>query len=140
MSAEFNELFDAHGMEVRGKPFKLDYRRYVELEREGRLIFIVARRFSVLIGYSCGHWYRDMNFNERVGHDGLWFVHPEFRGQGIGQRLKLAMHAQLAKAGAVVVYDHIRNAYNHPKLMADIGYEIWGSRWAKRLSRGGSGN
>lgn len=143
-NSDFEPLWDLHGVEVRGKPFKLDTRRYVELEKVGRLSFIVAREphFDMPIGYSCGHVYRDMNFDEVVAHDGLWFVQPDWRGRGIGRVLKEKNLAVLKSLGATRVYELVRNAYNHPKLMADLGYEIWGTRWTKNLtaSRGSSGS
>src|SRR5712692_9604505 len=54
----FGPLFRDHGMEVRGKPFDLDYRRYYSIEAEGRLVWIVASHVGTgtrltPIGYAC---------------------------------------------------------------------------------------
>ena len=51
----FNRLFIHHGLEVRGRPFELDFKRYHQLEFEKRLIWIVARwaKSNIPIGYSC---------------------------------------------------------------------------------------
>ena len=137
---EFQPLFDAHGQEVRGRPFELDYTRYHKIEFEGRLVWIVARDYvrgpidtRNPIGYSCSSWYRDLNFNERVAADGLWFVLPAFRNRGIGKALKFAGHALLEKAGVVRTYDTIRGKFNHPTLMADIGLIPTGIRWEREL-------
>src|ERR1700686_2215600 len=82
----FKRLFNEHGMEVRGKPFELDYRRYYQIQSEGRLVWIVARSIETdaPIGYACSFWYRDLHFNERVAADDLWFVTPAYREQGVG--------------------------------------------------------
>jgi hypothetical protein len=130
---EFSELFQAHGIEVRGKPFDLDFRRYHQIETEGRLVWIVARSGGVPIGYACSFWYRDLHFDERVAADDLWFVHKDYRCKGIGESLKERCHADLKSQGVVKIYDTIRAAYNHPGLMSDLGFEFWGHRWRKTL-------
>ena len=129
----FGELFDAHGIEVRGKPFDLDFRRYHIIEFEGRLVWIVARSAGVPIGYACSFWYRDLHFNERVAADDLWFVHKDYRQKGVGESLKNRCHAELKSQGVVTIYDTIRESYNHPGLMSDLGFERWGVRWKKTL-------
>lgn len=134
-SYEFAPLLAQHANEVRGRPFKLDYGRYDELERKGRLVWVVGRESlaNEVVGYVCAWWYRDIHFDERVGAEDLWFVLPVMRGKGIGRRLKEIEHEWLRASGCVRVYDNVRNAYDHPKLMAEMGYEIWGTRWTKML-------
>lgn len=129
----FGPLFHDHGMEVRGKPFDLDYRRYCSIEAEGRLVWIVARERNEPIGYACSFWYRDLHFNERVAADDLWFVRKDYREAGIGKTLKVMCHDDLKKQGVVRVYDAIRSGYTHPSLMNDIRFRAWGTRWAKTL-------
>jgi hypothetical protein len=130
----FDPLFHDHGMEVRGKPFDLDFRRYQIIEFEKRLVWIVARsKTNHPIGYACSFWYRDLHFNERVAADDLWFVYKDFRGKGVGGSLKERCHSELKKQGVVKIYDTIRAAYNHPGLMSDLGFELWGYRWLKTL-------
>jgi hypothetical protein len=130
---EFDDLWIRHGIEVRGKPLELDRLRYAQLQNKGRLVWIVARSdFGVPIGYSCSHWGRDLNFNERVGYDGLWFVTPAARGVGIGTTLKEIAHAELKRNGCLRVYDIIRED-THWKQLASIGFTAWGTRWVKEL-------
>jgi GNAT superfamily N-acetyltransferase len=131
----FSDLFRQHGMQVRGKPFELDFKRYHAIEFEGRLVWIVVRS-TVLgrpLGYACSFWYRDLHFDERVAADDLWFVQPEFRCRGIGRVLKTMCHAELKKHGVSRIYETVRAAYNHPMLMQDLGFERWGTRWQKKL-------
>jgi hypothetical protein len=129
----FNSLFADHGREVRGKPFDLDFRRYGQIEREGRLVWIVARSIETdaPIGYACSFWYRDLHFNERVAADDLWFVRRGYRRSGVGKTVKLMCHAELKKQGVVRIYDAIRSDHNHPKLMQELEFEVWGHRWVK---------
>ena len=132
----FGPLFHGHGMEVRGKPFELDYKRYYQIEAEGRLVWIVASTVDhgprlTPIGYACSFWYRDLHFDERVAADDLWFVRKDFRGSGVGKTVKLMCHAELKKQGVVRIYDAIRSDYNHPTLMQELEFEVWGRRWVK---------
>src|ERR1700719_4030609 len=130
---DFGQLFEAHGIEVRGKPFDLDFRRYQAIEYEGRLVWIVARFTGIPIGYACSFWYRDLHFNERVAADDLWFVRKDYRRSGVGKTLKEMCHEELKKQGVVHVYDTIRSDYDHRKLMQDLEFERWGNRWKRIL-------
>ncbi len=134
----FRPLWDAHGTEIRSKPFALDFSRYEQIEREGRLIWIVSRETNVLdlppIGYSCHWWYRSMHWDERVGVDDLWFVLPGYRGNGTGVLMKQLGLDLLREAGAVETSDAIRADAPVGHLMADLGYERWGTRWKKKLT------
>jgi len=131
----FNRLFFHHGLEVRGIPFELDFKRYHQIEFEKRLIWVVARwiKSNAPIGYSCHYWYRDLNFNERVAADGLWFVDHRVRSLGIGFTLKLIGHDELRKHGVVKTSDTVRNTFRHIKLMRDLGFEVAGYKWGKTL-------
>ena len=136
-AAEFDELFERHGQEVRGKPLKVASYRYLTIEAEGRLVWIVARNDNQPIGYSAHYWYQDLNFaDERVATDTLWFVLPEYRGMGIGRQMKEMGHATLKGLGALRTYDFIRGSYDHLNLMRDIGFKPWGTRWVKDLTDG----
>jgi GNAT superfamily N-acetyltransferase len=149
--SDFAPLFEAHGMEVRGKPFRLDYKRYADLEFEGRLVWIVARvnravsdegRHGVArvpVGYSCSWWYRDMHFDERCAADDLWYVVPQYRRQGIGRQLKGLAHSELHKAGVARIGDNIRTGGVPDEFMFNLGFTVWGARWIKTFP-GSSGN
>src|SRR5258707_1706497 len=107
--SDFDSLFNDHGMEVRGQPFDLDFRRYQIIEFENRLVWIVARdKLDHPIGYACSFWYRDLHFIERVAADDLWFVRKDYRGAGVGKTVKLMCHDELKKQGVVRVYDAVR--------------------------------
>jgi len=74
-----------------------------------------------------------LHFDERVAADDLWFVRKDYRGSGVGKTVKLMCHTELKKQGVVKICDTIRAAYNHPGLMSDLGFELWGYRWLKTL-------
>lgn len=133
---EFIPLWGAHGLEVRNAPLQLDYEAYERIEREGRLIWVVARDGSdeLPIGYSCHWWYQSMHFREWVGHDDIWFVARTWRRAGIGRSLRLKGLEALRAAGAVSTSDFIRNAARVPDLMAGMGYMQWGTWWMKLLT------
>lgn len=139
---EFEALFKMHGVEVAGKPFELDYRRYFQLEADGRLVFVVARdderRLKVTghadaIGYSCHFWYRDLHFNRRRCADDLWFVLPQYRNRGIGTALKFLGHDMMHYRGCVQATDVIRNQFDHPNLMVGLKYAPRATQWIKDL-------
>lgn len=130
---KFAPLFLQHATEVRGKPFCLNYSRLYQIELENRLVWIVARNKSEPIGYSLHFWYQDLHFGDRLASDDLWFVLRDFRGKGIGGRLKELGHACLKKEGALRTSDTIRSEFDHPTLMTDLGFSPWGTRWTKDL-------
>jgi hypothetical protein len=133
--SDFTPLFDAHGREVRGMPFDLDFRRYHQMEFQKRLVWIVARSMETgaPLGYACAFWYRGLNFDERVAEDGLWFVEKNSRRLGIGKTVKAMCHAELVSAGVVRVYDTIRRGFNNTGIMHDLGFREWGTRWMKEI-------
>lgn len=131
----FMSLWAEHGMEVRGQPLDLNFARYEQIEREKRLIWIVAYcRPGKPVGYSCHWWYDSIHFKERWGHDDLWFVTKGWRGLDIGRTLKHKGLDALRAAGAVMTEDLIRAAAPIDKLMGEMGYQQWGTRWTKRLT------
>ena len=137
---EFATLFKMHGLEVAGRPFDLDYRRYFQLEADGRLVFVVARDdhagpTAPAVGYSCHFWYRDLHFNERVGADDLWFVAPRYRKRGIGACLKLWGHELMRYRGCVRIRDVIRDEFDHPDLMRKIGFARRATQWTRDLAK-----
>lgn len=130
---EFDDLWRRHGDEVRGKPFDLDHARYRQIQKQGRLVWIVARNdYGLPVGYSCHYWYRDIHFDDKVATDDMWFVTPSIRGYGIGRQLKELGHAELKKQGVVRIYDLIRESA-HARLLQDLGFRTWGIRWCKDL-------
>jgi len=131
--AQFAKLFIEHGIEVRGQPFELFLPRYHSVELENRLVWFVARSIQTEqpVGYSCAYWYRDLHFAEVVAADDIWYVDKEFRRKGIGRALRAMCHDVLQQAGVIRVYDALRAEYNHPTLMLDLGYKLWGARWVR---------
>jgi hypothetical protein len=127
----FKPLWDQHGIEVRGKPFFLDFARYLTIEREGRLIWIVAREAAdgPPIGYSCHWWYHSMHWDERVGVDDLWFVLKGWRAEGVGAEMKRMGLSALHEAGAVETSDTIRYSADIKDLMTKLGYRRWAIKW-----------
>lgn len=129
----WKELFNAHGQEVRGRNMKIFWSRYYAIERDNRLIWIVARdeQTGVPVGYSCHWWYVDMHFGDVVGADDLWYVIPGARHLGIGRRVKEIGLSWLKHAGAERTYDIIRaGAPNEVYRCLDrLGYQLSGHRF-----------
>lgn len=129
---KFEPLFEQHGIEVAGKPLSLNYDQYRRMEREGRLIWVVARNDGSPIGYSCHFWYRSLHFEERIAADDIWFVLHDYRCFGIGAQLKKIGLFHLKEAKVTKTFDLIRRE-EHSKLMAELEYAKWGTRWVRDL-------
>lgn len=128
------ELFDAHGMELRGFKSDLDIHRYLQTQREGRLVFITVRdKDRVLQGYSSHFWHRDLHFPVRVAQDDAWYVTPEFRKLGIGRKLREIALDELRRAGVKYAYGRLKTAHPHDDSMTDLGYVPWEQVWIKEL-------
>lgn len=131
--SEWQPLFDAEGVEIRGYPMNFDWNRYKHMQLDGRLIFVTARYDGYPAGYCSGYVFRDLHWETRNGCDDIWFVKQEHRCQGLGHDMKIRLHRELRKIGATKVYELTRNDYYHPILMSHIGYRIWGTRWVRDL-------
>lgn len=132
-TAEFDDMFVRHGIEVRGKPFDIDWERIAQMQRQGRLVWIVARSdFGLPIGYQLSFWYRNLHWNEIEATDDMWFVVMSARRNGVGAALKALAHNELKRHGAVRVYDNVRHT-EQSRLMGQCGFDVWGTRWVKTL-------
>lgn len=131
-NGKWQSLFDAHGTEVRGRPMVINWARYRSMERDGRLVWIVARERSswIPVGYSGHYWYIDLHFCDKIAADDLWYVVPEHRGKGIGRRARQMGLDALAAMEVKTTSDLIRNG--GPDL-THFGYEPWGTRWIRQL-------
>lgn len=128
------KLFDAHAMELRGFPSDLDIERYLQMQREGRLVYITARDGDDIIrGYSSHFWHRDLHFKVRVAQDDAWYVRPEDRKVGIGRQLREVALAVLKEAGVKYAYGRLKAAHPHDESMKDLGYIPWETVFLKEL-------
>jgi len=127
-------MFDAHGVELRGFPSDLDIPRYLQMQREGRLVYITVRDTGdVVQGYSSHFWHRDLHFNARVAQDDAWYVEPALRKLGIGRRLREVALEELRKAGVRYAYGRLKTAHPHDESMRDLGYVPWETVFIKEL-------
>lgn len=133
--SEFQPLFDAEGVEIRGEPMLINWRRYSDIHQSGRLVFITARdRYTNKpVGYCCGYLFVDLHWNETIACDDIWYVDPDWRQNGIGSLLKKLMHDTLKGLGATKVYELTRQEFQHDAIMIGSGYKVWGVRWVKKL-------
>jgi len=128
------ELCEAHGIELRGFKPKLDIPRYLQIQKEGRLVLITARDVAgVMQGYSIHIWHRDLHFPVFVAQDDAWYVVPELRKHGIGRCLREHALEELKKAGVRYAYGRLKTAHPHDGSMIDLGYQEWESVWIKEL-------
>lgn len=134
VESEFKSLFDAHGMEARGRKFELNFNRYAVLQAEDRLVWAVARNErSEPVGYSGHYWFYDMHFGDKVAADDLWYVEPNYRRLGIGFAVRRLGLSALRVKGVTRTYDLLRAEMPAQDFMATLGYSFWGIRWVKEL-------
>jgi len=132
------ELCDAHAMELRGMKADLFIDQYNRIQREGRLVLIMARDMSrndLLIGYSSHFWYRHLHFNMRIANDDAWYVVPEYRNRGIGRALREMALVYLKAAGCVGAYGRTKTEFPHDESMTDLGYDPFEMVWLKDLTQ-----
>lgn len=127
-------LFDAHAMELRGFMSDLDLPRYLQIQSEGRIVYVVVRdKERVVQGYSMHIWHRDLHFNVRVAQDDAFYVVPELRRLGIGRNLRNIALDELRKAGVKYAYGRFKAAHPHDETMAELGYVPYETVYIKEL-------
>jgi hypothetical protein len=98
--------------------------RYVQIEREGRLHFVVMRDSGHMIGYSMhlivkGHpHYRHLTTAE----DDIHYLVPEMRGTGLHQDMRIFALKTLATRGVQFVTARTKVGHQHEKTLLRIGY------------------
>lgn len=128
-------LFDMHAEELRGRKTDLNLDIYRKLEANGFLVFLTARDFDSgkLIGYSSHIWHHELHYSMPVAQDDAWFVLPQFRCLGIGQKLMEAAHTELARLGVKIVLTRVKVSAPHDAVLAQLGYRPYEVNWRKDL-------
>lgn len=128
------ELCDAHALELRGMKADIDIDQYQRLQKQGRLVLIMARNIDgLLIGYSSHFWHRDLHFNQKIAQDDAWYVIPELRVRGIGRKLREMTIEELRKDGVKYVYGRLKTAHPHDDSMTSLGYFKWEDVYIKEI-------
>lgn len=112
-----------------------DVDEYKKLERVGYLHVMTARDDGRLVGYYACFVKRNLHYRSVVvGSDDLYFVHPAYRGTGVGVRLFLAAEQMQRDANAVLAVLKDKVAHSHEALFAKLGYEKMENVYWKKLA------
>ena len=133
---EFIEMFKMNYIEVSGDMpkcfnFNPDYKNYVNCERTGHIVMVVARdtNGNKIIGY-CIHsiWNHYNHKNILMAQRRAQYVLPDYRGLGIATEMLKISHEHLKLRGVKVVLLNTR-AERPQKL----GYSRLETVWMKEL-------
>jgi len=133
--APYLAMLDQHALELRGRTTRLNIARYKELQAQGKLIIIGARRRDngAPVGYSIHLWYDELHYGLRVAEDEAWFVFPQYRRRGIGRRLREVALAELKKCGVQIALARTKIGAPHDDLMPQLGYSPYEVVYRKDL-------
>ena len=102
---EFQELFDAHYLEIYGKGRKVERDVFTNLEHADMLLFLVARDDGKAVGYYVMSVSFSVYIPSRVEAKELAiYVSPEYRKQGITTAMQDVMDKALKVKGVSDVY------------------------------------
>jgi hypothetical protein len=127
--SEFEILLQQHWAEIAKfkelMTFNPHLPRYVQIEREGRLHFVVMRDAGRMVGYSVhlivkGHpHYRHLTTAE----DDVHYLMPELRGTGAHEDMRIFALETLAQRGVQFVTARTKVGHPHETTLLRIGYK-----------------
>jgi GNAT superfamily N-acetyltransferase len=136
---EIKALWDLHYAEIahyQDIALEPDYEFY---STNPALRVFTARDEGRLVGYAIfGISHNKHYMSSLQAVQDLLYVHPEWRGKGLGQGLIEFSDKQLADEGCQVVYHHVKAA--HAQVFAPLlernGYQLVDNIYARRLDHG----
>lgn len=132
-------LLQAHYLEIAHYPdipLDVDWNAYEAAEAKGTLRAFIARVNGELVGYMA------LVVNHNPHYKGslqavqdVLYIEPRWRGGWLAYRLLHFAHLSLLAEGVQVIYQHIKAAHDHSRLLQKLDYQLVDLILAKRLDR-----
>jgi len=137
--SEFDELLNPHMTEINitkryGFEFKPDYLRYIKMQEAGVLTVLTCRNDKELIGYTFFNIFNGIRFPDcKIAREDLYYIKPEFRGQGLGKKLFIETEKLLKEKGANQVIFTTKTYQDYSHIFESLGYEFYEKQFSKKL-------
>jgi GNAT superfamily N-acetyltransferase len=100
-----------------------DFQRYAQLVMDGKLVVVTARDGDAMIGYFLAIVSKHLHYKDVLcATEDLHYVHPRYRGRGIGVGMIRATEAVLAQKGVRLLTVHVKLHSDHGPLLEAEGY------------------
>lgn len=104
------------------------------MENDGNFVFFTARDKNNIVGYVAFFINPNMHYMTSLqAVQDVLYVLPEYRGQGLGERLIQASDGYLRDRGVDMVYHHVKTYKEFGPLLERNGYTHLENIYAKRL-------
>lgn len=135
---ELYPLFQSHYDEIthhkEAKELAPDWDLYRAMEEQGKVLTVVARDQGHVIGYMTTFLYRHPHYRYCiVATNDLFYVAPDYRGQGVAGKLLVFTENELRDRGATVHTMHMKTDFDFSDLMAKTGFDRSEVIWEKVL-------
>lgn len=100
-----------------------DWGGFLQMERQGRLVMIVARDGGLVVGYAVFALQRHLHYAETVAINDAIYLAPEVRKGFAARGLIRFADTCLIESGARKIYYHVKLRHDWRALLERIGYE-----------------
>ena len=101
-----------------------DVSSYLRLEKEGRLLVIIAREAGEIVGYSAHVIANHPHYrNLMIAQDDLHYLVPRLRKTGVHQRMRVLALQELKRRNVQIVTARTKFGHEHDNGLRAIGFE-----------------
>jgi GNAT superfamily N-acetyltransferase len=136
---EFDALLRPHMSEINmtqryGFEFKPNYLQYIKMQEFGATIVLTCRNDDELIGYAVFNIYPSIRYPDcKMAREDLYYIKPEFRGNGLGKRLFIEIEKFLKEKDVDQVVFTTKTYQDYSHIFESIGYEFYEKHFIKKL-------
>jgi GNAT superfamily N-acetyltransferase len=136
---EFEALLKPHMDEINvsqrlGFEFKPDYARYIKLQEVGAFVVITCRADEKLIGYCVMGVMPHIRYQTcKLAKEDLYYIVPEYRGQGLGKQLFLETEKVLKEKGVNQIIFTTKTYSDNSHIFDKLGYKFFEKAFTKRI-------
>jgi GNAT superfamily N-acetyltransferase len=115
-------------------PLDPDYDSYLRIDQEGKLHFYTVRCDGDLVGYHIAFVTGHLHYKSTLhAMTDIYFIHKDYRYNGVGFRFMQAMEADLKQLGVVKIITGTKTKANHSKMFEALGYNNTELQFTKLL-------